>query len=269
MKVSHQPDVKRVSVAFRSCGALIATICVAIVAGGLYFTKVDNQDDNQVSSGIDDNKMAGSGRRKPVERKDPSDTKLERILRGSVTGSSAPVVESYIDRQNIRFPVTILGVNEAAKEYYNLSDEQCEGINQIVDKARQSLASTVMSKIIVERNAEGRVDSVHYAGDAAAYSATKKELFAQLQSIAGKDFATAGVSVLKSDPRFLSGGEHSIDFYLTDGPRDRDPQFPKMELIRLEFLSQSGSRLEALTMTEEELKSQYQIDIRKLLNGSD
>lgn len=266
MRVLHQPAVKRVSIAFRSRGALIATICVAIVAGGLYLTKVDF---NQLGSGVDDIKMADSGRRKPVERKDPSDTKLERILRGSVTGSNAPVVESYIDRQNIRFPISILGVNEAAKEYYNLSDEQCEGINQIVDKARQSLASTVVSKIIVGRNAEGGVDSVHYAGDAAAYSATKKELFAQLESTAGKDFATAGVSVLKSDPRFLSGGEHSIYFYLTDGTGDRDPQFSNMELIRLEFLGQSGDRLEAMTMTEEELKSEYQIDIGKLLNESD
>lgn len=258
--------LKRSSIAFRSRAGLILTIFIAL---GAFFFYLIKDDSSQSESAINDLNAAYSGKKKAVPRKDPSDTIFERILRGSTTGSSVPVVEGYIDRQNIEYPISALGVNEAAKAYFNLSDQQCDSINQIVSDARESLAGSVMDKMLVGRNPEDQVDSVYYVGDPAAYNATKERLFAQLESIAGKEFATAGVSVLKSDPRFLSGGEHSIYFYSIDGPRDRDPQLPEMDLIRLEFVDESGNRLEALTMSDEELRNQYKINFDDLLDKSD
>lgn len=145
------------------------------------------------------------------ERKVSSSPKASR--RPKKAGDNVPV-EWRQERVRIlrKQPLSGRGLSPGAAEVYDLDEDQVESINQAILDTRRETAD------LVNRNLE-RIDTgdpgevvYQYLADPQRAEEITEHLRAQLESIAGKGFAEAGIKVVRSSQLMLRAGGDDIKF---------------------------------------------------------
>lgn len=187
--------------------------------------------------------------------------RIRRLI--AIDRSDNSKVSSYINQQMVRSPFSADGVNKDAAAYYNITDEKAKEIEQVSMEVRMLIVHTIVAQLTPIPDKEGAESAWLYRASPELIKAAKSMLLDRLTSIVDKDFAEKCVPALRSDDRFLAGGQLDIYFHVMAEDHSKTAGDARM---KIEFRTPEGKLAASWEGPAENVKSTLLLDFTAVKN---
>lgn len=155
----------------------------------------------------------------------------------------------------IASPLTAEGVNENAKNYFKLGQEDVDRIQRLLDDTRKEIGDKILAGLQSQPQEDGTIQFV--CSPQKEVEDINSGFLQKLSELAGPEFADASADVLEKDHRFMGAGRRKV---VISTIRNENTDEINLNRVRLEIFTPDELQARTWEGTPKTLRESYWID---------